>query len=101
MNEVAGDIDASTSGGSVEATITRQPQGNCRLKTSGGSVRVYMNPDIAVNLNAKTSGGRVKIDFPVTIQGDISKNRLVTELNGGGPELNMRTSGGNIHIFKK
>ena len=101
VNEVAGDIDASTSGGSVKATITKQPQGNCRLKTSGGSVRVYMNPDIAVNLNARTSGGRVKVDFPVLIQGNISKNQLIPELNGGGPELYLRTSGGTIHIYKK
>jgi hypothetical protein len=100
VDEVMGEIDASTSGGSVTAHITKQPQANCRLSTSGGSVNVYLAEGIAVDLDAETSGGRVKTDFPVTVQGEINERSLQAKVNGGGPELYLRTSGGNIRIAK-
>lgn len=98
VEEVMGMIDASTSGGSITARIAGQPGDDCRLTTSGGSVNVYLNRDIKVNLDAKTSGGHVEIDFPVSISGRVKKSSLQGEVNGGGPELYLRTSGGNINL---
>ena len=98
VEEVMGMIDATTSGGSVTASITRQPDYDCRLTTSGGGITVHLAKDIKVNLNASTSGGRVRTDFPVTIRGEISKRSLRAKINGGGPELYLRTSGGSIYI---
>jgi DUF4097 and DUF4098 domain-containing protein YvlB len=83
VKEVMGTINARTSGGSMSATISSQPEG-----------------DIKVDLDAKTSGGRVSTDFPITIQGEISKSRIKGEINGGGPGLYLRTSGGSIRIKK-
>ena len=98
VDEVMGAIDASTSGGSVTASISRQPESDCKLTTSGGGITVHMDRDIQVDLNARTSGGRVRTDFPVTIRGEISKRSLNAKINGGGPELYLRTSGGSISI---
>jgi hypothetical protein len=36
--------------------------------------------------------------MPVTVQGSISKNRLRGKLNGGGPSVVLKTSGGSIEI---
>ncbi len=99
VNEVLGMIDASTSGGSVTAHITGQPTDDCRLTTSGGSVNVYMNEEVNVTLDAKTSAGYVETDFPITVKGKLKKSMLRGEINGGGPELYLRTSGGNIHLY--
>jgi len=98
IEEALGSIDASTSGGSVTARLTRQPKDDCRLTTSGGNVTVYMAKDIAADINAKTSGGRVKNDFPLKVKGCVSRTSLEAAINGGGPELYLRTSGGNIHL---
>ena len=51
-----------------------------------------------VYVNAGTSGGRVRTEFPVTIRGEISKRKLQAKINGGGPELYLRTSGGSIYL---
>ena len=101
VNEVMGTIQADTSGGSVKAYISKQPNGDCHLKTSGGSITVYLAEDIALDLDAGTSGGSIHTDFPVTIQGKISKRELKAQINGGGPELFLHTSGGSIYIRKK
>lgn len=98
VDEVMGSINANTSGGSINARISKQPENDCELRTSGGSVSVYLASDIKVNVDAKTSGGNVYTDFPVTVQGNISKKSLNAEINGGGPLLLLRTSGGGINI---
>jgi DUF4097 and DUF4098 domain-containing protein YvlB len=101
VEEVMGTVNATTSGGSVKAYISRQPAADCRLTTSGGSVTAYLADDIAVDVNARTSGGRVHTDFPVKIQGKISGRSLKAKINGGGPELYLKSSGGSIYIKKK
>jgi DUF4097 and DUF4098 domain-containing protein YvlB len=100
VGEATGALDAETSGGSITARISAQPQGVCRLETSGGSVNVYLAEDIKADLDAKTSGGRISTEFPVTIEGELRKDRLRARINGGGPELYLRTSGGNITLRK-
>jgi DUF4097 and DUF4098 domain-containing protein YvlB len=101
VKELMGPITANTSGGSVSAYISRQPESNCDLRTSGGKIEIYLVDDIAINVDAKTSGGKVVTDFPVTVQGELKKSVLVGKINGGGPELLLRTSGGNIKLFKR
>lgn len=98
VEEVMGLLKASTSGGSIRALISRQPKGDCRLTTSGGSITLYLDSSMNVDLDAKTSGGRVRTNFPVTMSGVISRRKLKGQVNGGGPEMYLRTSGGNITI---
>ena len=103
VHEVRGTINASTSGGSVEAYIREQPTADSSLTTSGGTVKVVLGNDVAVDLSARTSGGRVYNDFEILIAagGSTSKNRLEGAINGGGPELKLRTSGGSIHVRRR
>ena len=96
VDEVFGNIDAHTSGGSIRANISKQPTADSKLHTSGGSVTVYLSPDIAVDLYARTSGGSVKSEFAVN--GSSKRNRIDGEINGGGPRLDLKTSGGSIRI---
>ncbi len=102
LGGIGRNVTARTSGGSIQATMTTQPQSECSLRTSGGKITLTLIPDVAVDLEAKASGGRVSTDFAVepVIQGKTPKNRLEGRINGGGPALKLRTSGGNIHLQK-
>ena len=100
-DDVMGALKADTSGGSVTATISVQPKSRCELTTSGGSITIYLAGNVAMDVNAHSSGGHVSTDFPVTLQGEIKRDSLQAKINGGGPELYLRTSGGGIHIRKK
>jgi DUF4097 and DUF4098 domain-containing protein YvlB len=99
VEEVQASIDAKTSGGSVRVYLSRQPENDCRLKTSGGSINLSMGSDIGIDIDAKTSSGKVKSDF--SISGEVNKRSVRGKINGGGPELYLRTSGGDIVISKK
>jgi hypothetical protein len=98
ISEALGAIDAESSGGPIHATITGQPRGDSRLSTSGGGITVSLAPRVAVDLDAHSSGGGVNSDVPITVMGKISDDALSGKVNGGGPRLVLRTSGGGIHV---
>jgi hypothetical protein len=98
VEEALAAIDASTSGGSIRANFTVQPKGNTRLSTSGGNVSVSLPANANVDLDAHTSGGAVESDLPVTMVGKQSESTLVGKINGGGPQLVLRSSGGGIRV---
>lgn len=98
VREAHGAVDASTSGGSISATILSQPKGPCNLQTSGGNVTITLADNIGVELDASTSGGRIHTDFPVTLTGKIDPRSIQSKINGGGPSLRARTSGGSIYV---
>jgi len=101
VEEVRGDINAETSGGSVTARISKQPEGDCRLTTSGGSVTVYLADDLKMDLDAKAGWGKVYSDFDVLVKGGkVSKSALRGQINGGGPELYLRTSSGKVKVLE-
>jgi len=98
IKEVGGAIIGKTSGGSINVTISKQPSGPTELHTSGGSVTAYLADNIAVDLDAR--GKKIKSDFEVDGQTK-AKRKLQGEINGGGPELSLKTSSGNVYIKKK
>ena len=102
LGSTIGTVNARTSGGSIQALLTAQLHDECSLRTSGGNITVILIPDIAIDVDATTSGGSVSTDFAVasTIQGKVPKNRLKGSINGGGPLMKLRTSGGGIRLQK-
>jgi hypothetical protein len=99
VKDAYGPVTARTSGGHVSAQLNTQPSSNCSLETSGGNIDVLLAANLALNVDAHTSGGRVISDFPGTLNKE--KTRLTAKLNGGGPDLLLDTSGGNVNIRKK
>jgi hypothetical protein len=94
--DIDGNVNARTSGGSIKVTMTKQITENATLSTSGGSVTANLIDDIKVDIDASTSGGRVRTDFDV--DGITKKRSIKGEINGGGPKLKLRTSGGSVNI---
>lgn len=96
LDNIIGAIDADTSGGSIKLNLPKTPTKDSTLRTSGGSIKAYLAKDIAVDLVAKTSGGRVSSEFDVN--GEVKKQSIKGTINGGGPQLVLKTSGGNVRI---
>lgn len=93
--DVDGRIEASTSGGRITASFVGEPEGI--LKTSGGGIDVAFPTQAHVDLDAETSGGSISVDHDIhTTQRE--GRRVAGTINGGGPILRLRTSGGSIHV---
>jgi len=114
VSDIRGDVDAGTSGGDVRVARVdgrieaRTSGGNvrCELKgpnrgikatTSGGDVWLSLPKDITGTLDAQSNGGRIDSDFPVSTTRR-SEHRLNGQINGGGEEIFVRTSGGTITL---
>jgi hypothetical protein len=93
-------LNAHTSGGSISANIKGPLKEECTLSTSGGSVRVSVDKTAAFRLDASTSGGGVDAEgITLTLEkGSKDRNRLAGMVNGGGPLLKLRSSGGGISV---
>jgi hypothetical protein len=100
INSVRGRLTASTSGGDVKANIDGALKGDCKLTTSGGEVVVSVDKTAAFDLKAHTSGGDVDAaGITISIEkGGLRRSSLAGKVNGGGPELYLGSSGGDIRI---
>lgn len=100
LDDVGELVRAKTSGGNVHAVLSERFGGDAEIGTSGGKVVVRVPGKIGFQLDARTSGGKVDAaGLTITIdRGGTGKHRLVGAVNGGGPMLKLRSSGGNIEI---
>ena len=92
-----GRVEAHTSGGAIAVNFA---PGNARggeLSTSGGGVTAAVDPAAKLSIDASTSGGGVTSDLALTAR-SFSRTSIRGDLNGGGPPLRLRTSGGPIQI---
>jgi hypothetical protein len=93
-------LRASTSGGNIRAAITGPLTEDSSITTSGGSVRVAVDKAAAFRLDASSSGGSVDADgLTLTLESaSRDRNRLAGTVNGGGPTLKLRSSGGSVSV---
>jgi len=95
-----GTLSARTSGGDVKVGFDGSIKGDCVLSTSGGQVKASVGKGVGFHIDASTSGGEVEADgLTLTIDhGGVGKSNLSGAVNGGGPDLRLRSSGGDIEI---
>lgn len=100
VDAVEDTVNAHTSGGDVRVMFEGRLKGDSSLTTSGGDVRATVGPEAGFHLAASTSGGDVRADgLTITIEhGGVGKSSLSGDVNGGGPRLELRTSGGDVNV---
>ena len=100
IQNARGTLTATTAGGDVAAGFSRQHRGEATIKADGGNIFVSLDPAIACEVQASSGlGGQVqsKLPFALLPSGN-SKRALAGKLNGGGPLLVLRASGGNVKL---
>lgn len=99
VRRVGGDVRAETTNGSVTASLTGTTwSGNyLDLETTNGSVVLDVPRGYNAQLETGTVNGGMNIDFPITVQGSISR-RITTRLGNGGPRIRAMTTNGGVRI---
>lgn len=116
LNNVSGSAVANTTNGEIIATFTEiTPNTPMAFSTLNGKIDVSFPPSFKANIKAKSDQGDIYSDFEIGFLKDepkvvrtsekgfskIEATRWVTgTLNGGGPEVMMKTLLGNIFIRK-
>jgi DUF4097 and DUF4098 domain-containing protein YvlB len=95
LANVNGSVKASTSGGSIQANLNSISK-SVELRTSGGNIDVRIPENTALDLNLR--GNYVDADIQ-NFSGQIDFNEVKGILNGGGPKLTAKTSGGTVKLY--
>lgn len=91
-----GKVNASTSGGDITLDYEGENKG-IDLHTSGGDISIHIPNDLKAELYLRTSGGSIRCSAEVRVH-ESSKYKFIGTMNGGGPELNAKTSGGDVTL---
>jgi hypothetical protein len=102
LTDVGGDVHARTQNGSLNVQLagTGWDGSGLDAETQNGSVRLAVPESFAAQLETGTVNGSIHTDFPVTVQGRISR-RLSLPLNGGGKTIRALTTNGTVRISRR
>ena len=100
IGDVRGELDAHTGAGNITARITRQPNRDSNLMTGAGNVTAYLADDISVNVDAASKVGSCSTDFPLRVKGKWMSKSFSGDINGGGPDLVLRSGVGNVSLLQ-
>jgi hypothetical protein len=99
---VAGNVRGRTVNGGVSAQLEgeRWDGEGLDLETTNGGVALQVPDRYSARLETGTVNGGLRIDFPVTVQGSITK-RLNVQLGSGGPTIRAVTVNGGVTVRQK
>ena len=99
IREMAGDVTGRTTNGPINAELTGTSwQGRgLDLQTTNGPVSIRIPENYNAHLETGTVNGPMRIDFPVTVQGRITK-RFSVDIGKGGPTVRAVTTNGPVVI---
>ena len=94
----SGSVDASTTNGGIDVELTSVTAGReMKFETTNGRIALAVPSNLGAEINAATTNGSVRSDLPLATQ-RFSRTSLRGTLNGGGPEIKLRTTNGGIDI---
>jgi DUF4097 and DUF4098 domain-containing protein YvlB len=101
LKKVGGAVRGSTTNGGlvIELTGDRWDGESLDVSTTNGGVIMSVPENYSANLQTGTVNGGVEIDFPVTVQGKISK-QIAVNLGSGGPTVKAMTTNGGVRVKK-
>ena len=102
LSRVGGTVrGATTNGGlNVELSGVRWEGEALDVSTTNGGVSMSIPENYSAHLETATVNGRLHVDFPVTVQGEITRE-LAVNLGSGGATVRATTTNGGVNIRKK
>ena len=89
---------ATTNGGMVvELDGARWEGETLDVKTTNGGIVMSVPENYSAHLETGTVNGHLSVDFPVTVQGRITRE-LAVNLGSGGPTVRVMTTNGGVKI---
>lgn len=99
LRHVGGNVHGSTTNGGlmVELSGDRWDGETLDVKTTNGGIVMAVPENYSAHLETSTVNGSLSIDFPVTVQGRITRE-LAVNLGSGGATVRAVTTNGGVKI---
>lgn len=101
LTALRGTVDAASVNGSITAKMA-EVSGPMRLESTNGRITLELPKTAKATLNARSVNGGITVTGLTTDEGTGRRIRtLESQLNGGGPEIDLRVTNGRINIEGK
>ncbi len=110
LKDVNGGVQGYTGSGDIYAELNPDPKVNSKIKSGSGNITLYIPSNAKVTITAKVQDwdkwrdegeSPIVSDFSTTTEDKSSRQlKNVYLVNGGGSEIEIETSSGEIHIKK-
>lgn len=99
LRRVGGTVHGGTTNGglSIELAGDRWDGEELDVKTTNGGISMSVPENYSAHLETGTVNGNLSIDFPVTVQGRITRE-LAVNLGSGGPTIRAMTTNGGVRV---
>ena len=99
LKRVGGAVRGSTTNGGlvIELSGDRWDGENLDVSTTNGGIIMSVPENYSAHLQTGTVNGSVNVDFPVTVQGRITK-QIALDLGSGGASVKAMTTNGGVHL---
>ena len=99
LKRVGGTVRGSTTNGGlvIELAGDRWDGETLDVSTTNGGVVMSVPENYSAHLETGTVNGSVNVDFPVTVQGRITK-QVALNLGSGGATVKAMTTNGGVHL---
>ena len=104
LTRLAGNVHGETVNGGVNVDMSGDHWQGAGLEaqTVNGGVNVSLPTNYSAKILASTSNGGLRTEFPVTMSGDLRRNKnLEFNVGSGGAPIRITTRNGGVHIKKK
>jgi hypothetical protein len=91
-------LSVSSSGGDVYFSGSVPARGATSVDTGGGKLQMSIARESAFTLDADSGSGRLTAPQTLLPGNELAGGRARTPVNGGGPEVVLRTRGGPLSI---
>ena len=100
LRRIAGDVNGHTVNGGLNVELAGNSWEGQQLdaRTENGGVTISMPQYYSARIETETVNGHINSDFPVTVSGNISKNRLAFNVGSGGPLIRLTTTNGGVRL---
>jgi DUF4097 and DUF4098 domain-containing protein YvlB len=101
LTSVAGDVRGRTANGGLSIDLdgdTWRGEG-LDVTTTNGGVDLAVPAGYSAELVTGTVNGQLHVDFPITVQGSLSKEIRAT-LGDGGPTVKVKTTNGSVKVSR-
>ncbi|MBY0493021.1 MAG: DUF4097 family beta strand repeat-containing protein [Cyanobacteria bacterium] len=104
LADIGGRVNGETRNGGLNVTLngSKWDGEGLDVETSNGGVNLLIPDGYNAELETRTVNGGLRIDFPITVQGELTSRRgLSTTLGSGGPLIRARTTNGGVTIRRR
>jgi DUF4097 and DUF4098 domain-containing protein YvlB len=99
LNRLGGNVHGRTTNGGLNVVLAgdRWEGEELDVKTTNGGVNMSVPENYSAHLETATVNGHISVDFPVTVQGNITKE-LSLNLGSGGATVRATTTNGGVRL---